>query len=1225
MHNHSEFSILDGLSPIQALVQRAAEYEQPAIALTDHGNLYGAVDFYLAARNAGVKPIIGVEGYMAHNTIATRAESERTPHHITVLAQNDDGYRNLIKLMTVAHCEGWYYRPRFDWELLSRHADGLIILSGCLSGELQKHLKAGDSASAEQTAQKFKDLLGDRYYLEVMRHEGVRDLERVNAAMVELGRKLDIPLVATNDSHYLDRDHAAAHDTLLCIQTNARLNDEKRMKFDGETFYLRPSSEMREVWRDLPEAADNTLVIAERIETPNIIPDEPLLPRFPTPSGESSIQYLKTLCDEGLKTRYAEPTDEIRSRLEYELSVVEQTGFADYFLVCWDIFKFVNSRKILSAVRGSAAASLILYLLEVTEIDPLEYRLIFERFLNLERREMPDIDMDFADNRRGEVINYCAQKYGAEHVAQIITFSKLGPRAAVHDTARVMGLHASQGAEITKTIPERLHIDLKSALEESSELRDLLDKNQTYKQVFERARRIEGATRHFSTHAAGIVISEKPLDQSTPLQPSTSSAEGAPPTTQYHMNAVAEIGLLKMDFLGLRNLAVIDSAAELARQRGYPDFDIHKISLSDKKTFDMLSAGDTYGVFQLESEGMQRYIAELKPNSVADIAAMIALYRPGPMEHIGAFIESKHGKRAINYPHPHLEAILKETYGVIVYQDQILLIAQQFGDYTLGRADTLRKAMGKKKPEVMKEERSRFVAGAERRGYDATIANRLFDLIEPFAGYAFNKAHSVSYALIAYWTAYMKVNHTLEYFVSLLRSYSTDAYRIGECAREARKQGLEVVTPDINRSQQNFSIAKMDDGKETIIFGLGNIKHVGALAVQDIVDERAKNGRFESAEDFCDRVDATHISTPALNGLTLSGALDYFGPRHQLHQNAQGMLNRLKTSTEQRKSGQTAMDDLFGETVQTPKPPIASADATATKGRDLRADFIRWESQTLGIVVSRAALKYAADMGDRQGLLPNIRAAREGSLFEARGVITERRVSRTRGGEPFLVCKLQLVDGELDLVIWTELFKQTENLWEVGKSARVSGRTQKWKNTVRLNVASVTDDAAPQATNGVASNGAGERTASQSNSAATVPASEQAPTTPKPTAAALGGASAVADKPLNANSAPAETADLNGAETNGASALNGDARLIGVSPSSKLVLRVRDDYDYHQVQTILKKMLTYHGDHPVVMEVAGQKRITRLALPSDFNVHICDELYQQLSADADIDSVKIEP
>ena len=1046
LHTHSEYSILDGLSRIERLVQLAKEMGQPALAITDHGNLHGAVEFHRHATKAGIKPILGVEGYMAHTTIDSTEPAERLPFHLTLLARNEAGYRNLVSLISTAHLKGFYYRPRFDWELLERHAEGLIVLSGCLSGQLQSLLKDGDADGAKALVERFKGVFGKHYFLEIMFHNKVAPLAAVNRELVRLARECDVPLVATNDSHYTNRADARIHDLLLCIQTNSRTDDKDRMRLDGDSFYLRSSEEMRELCGELSEAADNTLAIADMVEPHNLITGELLSPSFKVPEGATSMGHLRELCRQGIAKRYGDqPAEEVTARLEYELGVIEETGFANYFLVCWDIFQFTNGQGILSAVRGSAAASLVLYALEVSQIDPLRYGLVFERFLNSERREMPDIDMDFPDDRRAEVIAYCGERYGADRVAQIVTFSRMGARAAIRDVARVMG-HAKKGDEIARLVPERLGITLAAALEQTPELRALRDGEDTaYRDIVERAAVLEGTVRHASTHAAGVVISERPLTEVVPLQQPTGdhNSERAIPTTQYAQEDVASIGLLKMDFLGLRNLSVLHATIKAIAERHGVSIDLHNMDLDDKPTFELLAKGDTYGVFQLESAGMRNCISELKPNSVDDIAALIALYRPGPMEHIGEFTAAKHGKRAVAYPHPDLEQILKETYGVIVYQDQILLIARQFGGYTLGQADILRKAMGKKIPEVMARERVNFVEGALAKGYSKGDAERVFNLVEPFAGYAFNKAHSVSYALIGYWTAYMKTNYPLEYYNALLHSFGSDSNSVSRCVQAAQEAGITVLGPDINQSGTTFAIVEMEDGKTVIRYGISNIKNIGEGLAGELIKEREGDGPFTSLENFANRVEAGSLNSAALRGLTRSGALDSFGERAVLDRSEQDILSTIRMNTHSRNSNQTS---LFGDAVPSISVPLATEGDGADPDEQM---YGVWESEVLGRVVSQRAMERIMS-DDQRILFSEIGERPDGDWIEINCIITARRQRSTRNGERFLVCRAQLHDGNIELLVWPGLLAETAAAWEVGSQLRIKGQTKRFQNEVAI-------------------------------------------------------------------------------------------------------------------------------------------------------------------------------
>ncbi|MDP3061691.1 MAG: DNA polymerase III subunit alpha, partial [Chloroflexota bacterium] len=739
LHVHTEYSLLDGLSRIHQLVGRAKELGMTALAITDHGNLYGAIDFYSQCAAAGVKPIIGCEVYVAPESRHSKTPADKSPHHLTLLAKSNAGYKNLIKLVTLANLEGFYYKPRIDRELLERHAEGLIPLSGCPTAEIPRLITQGRLDDARAAIRWFRERFPD-YFLEIQRHEHVPNLPAINKALVELSRETGLPLVATNDSHYTVQTDAPIQDIMICIQTNTTVQDEKRLRMEDNSYYMRSHQEMAELFSDLPEAVENSQRIAEKC---NVTIDfgVPHIPEFVPPEGEDADAYLTRLCREGLRRRFGRPSKEVQERLEYELDVIRKTRFSNYFLVVWDIACFVHQRHILFGVRGSAAASLALYCLGVTDIDPLEHRLVFERFLNLERKEMPDIDMDFQDDRRDEVLAYVSRKYGQDRVAQIVTFGTLGPKAAIRDVGRVLGMSYADTDRIARMIPFRAKT-LDEALQMAPELQEALQADESIQKLMDTAKGVEGVAHHASTHAAGVVISQEPLAEYVPLQrPIRGSEQSDLAMTQYAMAPIAKLGLLKMDFLGLINLSTLDRTMKLLERTRGLRIDLHEVPLDDRVTFELLGSGKTTDIFQLESSGMQRYIKELKPSSLRDISAMIALYRPGPMEHIGTFINAKYGRVPIKYPHPALKEILEETYGVIVYQDQVLLIARAFAGYTLGEADIVRKAMGKKIPEVMRKEREKFIAGAVRQGFEKSLAEEVFNLIEPFAGYAFNKAH----------------------------------------------------------------------------------------------------------------------------------------------------------------------------------------------------------------------------------------------------------------------------------------------------------------------------------------------------------------------------------------------------------------------------------------------------------------------------------------------------
>ena len=1055
LHNHSEYSLLDGFSRLPDMVERVRALNQPALALTDHGNLHGAVEFYQLSKKAGVKPIIGVEGYVAKGSRFDRSQDERFPSHITLLAQDAQGYRNLLKLVSKSHRESFYYRPRMDADLLAECSEGIIVLSGCPSSILSKLAIQGDTKTGLEHINRTKEVFGSRYYIELMRHKGVPNQDKALANLIDWASRSNTPTVVTNDSHYVVSDEAELQDILTCIQTNSLITDPNRLHMEDTTYYLRSADEMHREWSEHPESLKNTLAIAEQISFEMDF-SQTLLPRFDCPDGLGSMEYLRRLCSEGMKFRYGDnATADLWKRLEYELQVVEATNFADYFLVCWDIFKFVNRERMLSAVRGSAASSLILYCLEVTQIDPVKTNLVFERFLNMERREMPDIDMDFQDDRRSEVLQYCVNKYGTDHVAQIITFGTLGAKAAIRDATRVLNYRASIGDKLARLVPERLGVTLDIAME-SPQFKESVEESKESERIFQIAKGLEGSVRHASTHAAGVVISDDPLANHVPLQLPSSKDVNALPSTQYAMEAVADIGLLKMDFLGLRNLTVIDRAMKLASDFSGNEVTLKNIPHEDRKTFRMLSDGDTYGVFQLEGEGMRRSIRELKPNTIMDISAMIALYRPGPMEHIPEFIASKHGEKQAQYPHEALRGILEETYGVIVYQDQILLIARDFGGYTLGEADILRKAMGKKIPAVMAAERSKFIRGAEKKGYPTSLAERVFNLIEPFAGYAFNKAHSVSYAFIAYWTAYLKANYTVEYFASLMDSWRSDQNRLTQCIWEAKRVSVEVAGPSINHSGTGFTVISEPDKPRRILFGLSAIKGVGEAAINPIIQERERGGKFEDLNDFCERIASIQLNRKALESLIKSGAMDEFGARGALLESIEGILSFIRASSDQSATNQSSLFDLPG--AESMKQISLVLQIPQTDDLDLQ-EKLRWERDLIGVEITQnpyvtAMLKYQSRF-----IVSAAEISREScdKRVQAIGAVNSINSRLTRNNERFFQVSLRLPDGLVDAIIWPNILNKTEMLWVIGNYLVIKGTVKERSGEYTLHV----DDAEP--------------------------------------------------------------------------------------------------------------------------------------------------------------------
>jgi len=1049
LHVHTEYSLLDGMCRIPQLVARAKELGMDSLAITDHGVMYGVVEFYLAAREAGIKPIIGCEVYVAKDSRLSRSAGEKDHYHLILLAKNQTGYHNLIQLVTRAHLDGFYYKPRVDKELLEEYHDGLIAFSGCLGGEVPRLVLEGRLQEARETVLWYHKTFGD-YYLEIQRNP-IPELEQLNPVLISLSKELGIPLVATNDVHYITREDAPDHDLLLCIGTNTTIHDEKRMKIAGDFLYLKSPQEMAELFKDIPEALENTERIAQECNL-ELDFERLHLPEMELPEGKDADRFLADLCYQGLPHCYPQATPEIEKRLEYELEVIRDTQFANYFLVVWDIISFAKRSNIMFGVRGSAAASIVLYCLGITAVDPIENKLVFERFLNVERKEMPDIDLDFEDERRDEVIAYITRRYGQDHVAQIITFGTLGARAALRDAGRALGMSYSDVDRVARLVPFAPGMTLARAMEENSELRDIYHQDPTIRDLVNRAQKVEGIARHASTHAAGVVISKEPLANYVPLQRVSRGNDEATVMTQFTMEDIARIGLLKMDILGLANLTVLDKAVEIIREHRGLDIDLHQIPVDDAKTFALLASGETTGVFQLEGAGMRRHIRELKPTTFSDIAAMVALYRPGPMEHIPTFIKAKHGLEPIHYPHPTLASILEETYGVIVYQDQVLFIVQALAGYSLGQADIFRKAMGKKILEVMKKERRNFISGAKKNGFTAEVAGDVFSLIEPFAGYAFNKAHSVSYALIAYQTAYLKANYPAEYMTAFLMVNAGQTEKVANAAAECRRLSIAVLPPSVNRSQANFSIER--DGAAdvpAIRFGLTAIKNVGLGAVESIIVERNQSGEFKSIEDLCRRCDLRGINKRVLESLIKSGAFDCLGDRGGLLQNTNRILSLAQREQQMRETGQSTMFDLWGETVPVPLPSLDLS------GTDISIkDKLTWERELMGVYLSEHPFSsVVGNFGAETTLCGQIDADLAGQTVTVAGMVAELHLRYTREGKPFAGAILEDLDGRVEVMVWPRVYADTRDLWEEGSILLVTGKVRVRDDQVQLNCDSV--------------------------------------------------------------------------------------------------------------------------------------------------------------------------
>ena len=1162
LHVHTEYSLLDGMSRIPQLVSRARELGMAALAITDHGVMYGTIKFYLAAKEAGIKPIIGCEFYLAQDSRLSRNASDKNPYHLILLAKNQTGYHNLIKLASKAHLEGFYYKPRVDKELLGEYHQGLIALSACLRGEVPRLILEGRLEEAKQAALWYQETFDD-FYLEVQRHP-IPELEQINKGLIPMARELNIPLVATSDVHYVNQEDASAHDLLLCIGTNSSIYDDKRMKMAGDFFYLKSPEEMAEQYQDIPEAIDNTERIAEmcnlRLEFGRLH-----LPEIGLPESQTADQFLAELCYQGLARYYPQAGAEIRQRLDYELEVIKETQFANYFLVVWDIISFAQKKNLLYGVRGSAASSIVLRCLGITELDPTQYGLVFERFLNVERKEMPDIDLDFEDDRRDEVIAYVSQKYGQDHVAQIITFGTLGARAAVRDVGRALAMPYGDVDRVARLVPFAPGMTLERALEENSELKSIYQQDAVVKNLVDSARRVEGIARHASTHAAGVVISREPLTRYTPLQRPSRGNHGGTVMTQLDMGDIAHIGLLKMDFLGLANLTILGKARELILKNRGLDIDLHRIPLDDARTFGLLSSGETSGVFQLEGGGMRRNIKELKPSAFSDIAAMVALYRPGPMEQIATFIKAKHGLEPIHYPHPALESILEETYGVIVYQEQVLFIVQAFAGYSLGQADIFRKAMGKKIAQVMKKEKRNFIAGARKKGFSAELAGQVFALIEPFAGYAFNKAHAVSYALIAYQTAYLKANYPAEYITAFLSTQFEQTEKVATAVAECRRLAIPVLPPDINHSQVNFSIEK-EDKTPAIRFGLTAIKNVGPGAVEPIIDERNKTGAYKSIEDLCRRADLSGVNKRVMESLIKAGALDSLGDRGSLVNNVGRILSLAQRQQRLRQTGQATMFDLWGEKAAVPMPSLDLAAAEVTM-----KDKLAWEKELMGVYLSEHPFSpYAGQAASGSTTLcGQIDAELDGQPVTIAGVVASVRHSLTREGNTFLSVELEDLDGRAEVMVWPKVYVSTEELWQEGNILLVEGRVRVRGDRVQLNCDRVRRYQPPARAEGEPTAQPGE-------------APQAAQETPAP-------------------KAPAEACRL----------------VIRLNQTSD---QERDTARLHRLIDTLKR---FPGKDEVNLCVVNDDRVFKLRL-SNISINYCPELHQRLVELAGEDGVKLE-
>ena len=914
LHIHSEFSLLDGANRIKDLPVRAKELGMDSIAITDHGVMFGAIDFYKACKKEGVKPIIGCEVY-----VAPRSRTDKQPgidnhyYHLILLAKNNEGYKNLSKLVSLSFVDGYYYKPRIDREILEKYHEGLICLSACLAGEVNQALLSGQNEKAEQVALWHKKVFGDDYYIEIQ-NNGIKEQVLANQKLVQLARKLDIPLVATNDAHYLKREDAYNHEVLLCIQTGKRMSDEDRMKIDTDELYVKSPEEMAEYFKAFPDAIENTVKIAEQCNVEfefghTILPNYDVPPEYPT-----HYDFLKELCDKGLKKRYGENlSEEIQKRAEYELSIIKKMGYVDYYLIVWDFIHYAKTNGIpVGPGRGSGAGSILAYAIEITDIDPIKYGLLFERFLNPERISMPDFDVDFSDERRQEVIDYVARKYGHDHVSQIITFGTMAAKMVIRDVARVLDYPYAEADALAKMIPNEIHITIKKALEQNKELKDRYDTDEQTRKILDIAMGLEGMPRQASTHACGVVITKDPVDTYVPLY-----VRDGQINTQYIMTTLEELGLLKMDFLGLRNLTVIQNTIDMVKENHGIDVEFDQ-DMSDPKVYKLWQDGNTSGIFQFESQGMTNFMKELKPDCLEDLIAGVSLYRPGPMDQIPRYIRGKQNPGHNEYTHPSLEPILNVTYGCMVYQEQVMQIVRDLAGYSLGRADLVRRAMGKKKLDVMAKEREVFihgqvdengnieVPGCVRNGIDEVSANKIFDEMAEFAKYAFNKSHAACYAVVSYRTAYLKAYYPAEFMAATLNSYLGNLDKAPQYIDECKRLGIQILKPDINKSFEKFTV---EDGK--IRFGLGAIKNVGTIPVENIVKERKEKGEYKSFTDFCERVSELQVNKKCVESLIKAGAFQEFEQtRATLLASFEAIIDTIQSGNKKGFNGQVSMFDI---------------------------------------------------------------------------------------------------------------------------------------------------------------------------------------------------------------------------------------------------------------------------------------------------------------------------
>lgn len=1042
LHTHSHYSLLDGLGKIDDLIKRAKELQMNSLALTDHGVLYGIIEFYKKAKEAGIKPILGVEAYLAPRDRFFRDSNEKY-FHLTLLAENNEGWNNLIKLITKAHLEGFYYKPRIDKDLLRQYHNGIIALSGCMSGEISKAIELNKPEEyLISLVNEYKEIFGENnFFIEIGYHPNInpQNYMRIRKELINLAIKTNTPLVATQDIHYVYPQDAEYHDILLAVQTGSKIDEEERLTLKNDDFSMTSSEQMIEYFKDIPEAIENTIKIADRINV-EIELGKIKLPYFPKPDGKSASEYLRDLINERIGDRFKpeEITSQIKERIEYELSVIEKTGFADYFLIVQDLTFWAKSHGIaVGPGRGSAAGSIVSYILGITDINPLNYGLLFERFLNPDRIQLPDIDIDFADNRRDEVLAYARQKYGEDHVAQIITFGTMAARAAVRDAGRAMGLPYAFCDQIAKLIP--FNVSLEEAIKKVNELSDLYNKNEEAKRLLDTAKRLEGVVRHASVHACGIVISPTPLTNYVPLQYAPQDKNTI--ITQFEMHAIEDLGLLKMDILGLKNLTIIEDTIRLVKENKGIDIKIHEIPLDDEKTYKLLQRGDTVGVFQFESNGMQRYMKELNPTSLEDLIAMVALYRPGPMELISSFIRRKHNKEKITYLHPKLEPILKTTYGIGVYQEQMMQIARDLAGFTLAEADTLRKAIGKKIKSLLDEQKEKLINGMIKNGISKKTAEAIWELFPPFARYGFNKSHAACYALIGYRTAYLKAHYPIEFMTSLLNADVNDVERIAFLISKCKEMGIEILPPDVNKSFVNF----IPENKN-IRFGLLGIKNVGEHITNVIIEERIRGGPYKDLIDFLIRIQDKDLNKKSLESLTKSGALDSLNiERNQIILNIDEILKFISFVRAKRGNYSSS---LFGNSFVLPPLELKNVPPASIEEK------LKWERELLGFYLSDHPLKNYIEKIQKLGAKP-IKEIKDlkinNQTVRVAGVISNIKRILNKAGQPMIFVKIEdLTANSIEVIVFNNILEKTIEVWKENNSVIIQGKTSLRDSEVKL-------------------------------------------------------------------------------------------------------------------------------------------------------------------------------